>query len=141
MVLFYGCVVIVGLLVRGFWITFCFFEIVTLWKLAPRLHESSIFKVWRGLVLYIFVLFWGVGFGMAPGMDFEWFLDGFWEHFGFQNRWQTEAISGVIFEGSKKGATPIWIPDPKPRPPRLRILSKYPFWSQWNLESSTRREQ
>ena len=30
--------------------------------------------------------FWGVGFGMAPGMDFEVFLDGFWEHCGFQNR-------------------------------------------------------
>ena len=60
--LLYGFWVVLGVLLRGVWTFFpFFFEIVNMWKLAPRLHESSIFKVWRGLVLYIFVFFcWGL---------------------------------------------------------------------------------
>ena len=44
-----------------------------MWKLAPRVHESSIFKVWRGLVLYIFVIFGG----LVSGWLREWILSDF----------------------------------------------------------------
>ena len=50
-----------------------FCEIVNMWKLAPRVHESSIFKVWRGLVLYIFVIFWV----LVSGWLREWILSDF----------------------------------------------------------------
>ena len=37
------------------------------------MHESSIFKVWRGLVLYIFVIFGG----LVSGWLREWILSDF----------------------------------------------------------------
>jgi len=76
---FIGFVVVLGLLFRGFWIiVLYFFQIVNLWKLAPRPHESSIFKVWRGLVVYIFVI---VG-GLVSGWLREWILSDFGMDFG-----------------------------------------------------------
>jgi len=41
-------------------------------------HESSIFKVWRGLVLYIFVVFGG----LVSGWLWEWILSDFGMDFG-----------------------------------------------------------
>ena len=55
-------------------------------------------------------------------------MDGFWEHFGFQNRCKTGAISGVIFEGSKKRTATIgdapWQSRPPPKDTINRILSE-----------------
>ena len=42
-------------------------------KLAPRVHESSIFKVGRGLVLYSFEIFGG----LVSGWLREWILSDF----------------------------------------------------------------
>ena len=61
------------------------------------------FQGLEGFGSVYFCYFVGVGFGMAPGMDFEWFWDGFWEPFGFGNRRKTWSISGVIFERLKRG--------------------------------------
>ena len=44
------------------------------------------FQGWEGFGSVEFCDFWGVGFVMAPGMDFNWFLDGFGEPFGIENR-------------------------------------------------------
>ena len=41
------------------------------------MHESSIFKVWRGLVLYIFVIVRG----LVSGWLWEWILIDFWMDF------------------------------------------------------------
>ena len=83
---------VLGVLLRGCWITFSFFfEIVNMWKLAPRVHESSIFKVWRGLVLYIFVIFWG----LVSGWLREWILSDFGMDFGASKDFGT--ICGVRF--------------------------------------------
>ena len=110
------------ILFRGFWSTLFFlFEIVNLWKLAPRLHESSIFKVWRGLVLYIFVIFWGVGFGMAPGIDFEWLFDGFWEHCDFEIDEKRERFREWFLKGLKRACRSS---GPPPKDIINRILSE-----------------
>ena len=65
---------VLGILLRGFWTTFSFFlESVNMSKLALRLHESSIFKVGRGLVLYSFESFWG----LVSAWLWEWILNDF----------------------------------------------------------------
>ena len=51
------------------------------------MHESSIFKVWRGLVLYIFVVFWGVVSG--------WLWECFFNDFGM-DCWSLEVTFSVI---------------------------------------------
>ena len=42
------------------------------------MHESSIFKVWLGLVLYVFVVLWG----SVSGWLWEWFFSDFGMDFG-----------------------------------------------------------
>ena len=42
------------------------------------MHESSIFKVWLGLVLYVFVVFWD----SVSGCLWEWILSDFGMDFG-----------------------------------------------------------
>ena len=42
------------------------------------MHESSIFKVWLGLVLYVFVVFWD----SVSGWLWEWVFSDFGMDFG-----------------------------------------------------------
>ena len=64
--LFYCCLVILGAVLTCVLMIFCnFSKTAVLWKIAPRLHASSIFRVWRVRERNIFVFF-GV-----------WFLDWF----------------------------------------------------------------
>ena len=44
------------------------------------------FQGLEGFGSVYFCYFLGVGFGMAPGMDFECFLDGFGVPFGIEHR-------------------------------------------------------
>ena len=55
-------------------------------KTSTALARQLDFQGLEGFGSVYFCYFLGVGFGMAPGMDFEWFGDGFREHFGFENR-------------------------------------------------------
>ncbi len=63
-----------------------FLKTAILWKIAPRLGESTIFKVLEGLETLLFCYFFGYGFWMASGMDFLWFMGGFEIRFGSPNQ-------------------------------------------------------
>ena len=101
----------------------CFFDdfrnfskTASLWNIAPRLHASSIFRVWRVREQNIFVYFG------------DWFLDWFGNRFLVISGWiwglfwlpksiKTASISGLIFEQLKNripqfGGTKPGLPDP-----------------------------
>jgi len=48
--------------------------------------------------LYVFVVFVGFGFWMAPGMFFFRLLDGFWLNFGEKKQSKMVSISGFFFD-------------------------------------------
>ena len=119
---FYGCWVVLGVLLRGFWTTFSFFlESVNMWKLAPRLHESSIFKVGRGLVLYSFEIFGG----LVSGWLQEWILSDLGMDLGslLASEIDKNGIDfGSHFWTAEKRTTPISTRAPRLQGARLSIL-------------------
>ena len=93
---------------EAFWIkTWSFFdnfsETVILWKIAPRLYETIIFRG-RRLQKSIKNRFEnGIENNIDFGIDFWWILDRFWKLLGSKNRSKSLSISGSIFGGLKNG--------------------------------------
>ena len=57
---------ILGVVLSCFFDVFCnFSKTAVLWKIAPRLHASSIFRVWRVREQNIFVFFWCLVSGLV----------------------------------------------------------------------------